>query len=142
MSRCWPFIALFFAMNMRAFAADLPLNIALPTENRALLRGDGAEFYQVIERNLHGVISYPWQGGQYGFVRDPRDLARETVYTRFHEGMDIRPLQRDARGEPLDEVRAMADGKVVYTNQRAGTSNRSEERRVGKECRREMSPTK
>jgi murein DD-endopeptidase MepM/ murein hydrolase activator NlpD len=123
MSRCWPFIALFFAMNMRAFAADLPLNLALPTENRALLRGDGAEFYQVIERNLHGVISYPWQGGQYGFVRDPRDLAGETVYTRFHEGMDIRPLQRDARGEPLDEVRAMADGKVVYTNQRAGTSN-------------------
>ena len=46
-----------------------------------------------------------------------------TVFTRFHEGMDIRPLHRDARGEPLDEVRAIADGKVVYTTRAAGASN-------------------
>jgi hypothetical protein len=37
--------------------------------------------------------------------------------------MDIRPMRRDGRGEPLDEVRAIADGKVVYTNQAAGASN-------------------
>ena len=99
------------------------VNLGLPTENTALLRGDGADFYQVIERNLHGVISHPWQGGQYGFVRDPRELGGDTVYTRFHEGMDIQPMRRDGRGEPLDEVRAMADGKVVYTSKQAGYSN-------------------
>ncbi len=114
---------LILVMSAIARAEDAPVNLTLPTDNTALLRGDGADFYQVIERNLHGVISYPWQGGQYGFVRDPVETAAGTVYTRFHEGMDIRPLRRDARGEPLDEVRAMADGKVVYTNQAAGASN-------------------
>ena len=45
------------------------------------------------------------------------------VYTRFHEGIDIRPMHRDANGEPLDEVRAIADGKVVHTNLVPGYSN-------------------
>jgi hypothetical protein len=58
------------------------------------------------------VISHPWQGGQYGFVRDPVETAAGTIYTRFHEGMDIRPMRRDARGEPIDEVRAVAGARV------------------------------
>jgi len=99
------------------------VKLSLPTDNTALLRGDGADFYQVIERNLHGAISYPWQGGQYGFVRDPRELDGETVYTRFHEGMDVRPVHRDVHGEPLDDVHAIADGHVVYSNQIPGASN-------------------
>src|SRR5207253_2927370 len=76
-----------------------------------------------IERNYNGVKSTPWEGGQYGFVRDPTDTAGGVVYTRFHEGIDIRPLHRDAHGEPLDEVRAIADGKVTYTNLVPGYSN-------------------
>jgi murein DD-endopeptidase MepM/ murein hydrolase activator NlpD len=114
---------LFLGPALLARADDGPLKLALPTDNTALLRGDNAEFYQVIERNLHGVISQPWQGGQYGFVRDPVETAAGMIYTRFHEGMDIRPMRRDAKGEPLDEVRAIADGKVVYANQAAGASN-------------------
>ena len=51
------------------------------------------------------------------------DTAGGVVYTRFHEGIDIRPLHRDANGEPLDEVRAIADGKVVHVNPVAGYSN-------------------
>jgi hypothetical protein len=43
--------------------------------------------------------------------------------TRFHEGMEIKPVHRDARGEPLYEVRAIASGTVVYTNKVAGHSN-------------------
>jgi len=114
---------LFLAMTASAHADDAPLNLTLPTDNTALLRGDGADFYQVIERNLHGVISSPWEGGQYGFVRDPVETAAGPVCTRFHEGMDIRPLHRDAQGEPLDEVRAIADGRVVYASRAAGASN-------------------
>ena len=34
---------------------------------------------------------------QYGFVRDPVETAAGIIYTRLHEGIDIRPLQRDAR---------------------------------------------
>jgi murein DD-endopeptidase MepM/ murein hydrolase activator NlpD len=93
-----------------------PLNLALPTDNDAIYRGDGAEFYQYIERDYQGVKSTPWEGGQYGFVRNPAETSAGTIYTRFHEGIDIRPLQRDERGEPTDPVRAIAAGVVVHTN--------------------------
>ena len=41
----------------------------------------------------------------------------------MHEGLDIRCVQRDKRGEPLDPVLATADGDVAYINTRAGYSN-------------------
>ena len=99
------------------------LDLALPTDNDALFSGDGPAFYQYIERDYRGVKSTPWEGGQYGFVRDPKGTAAGVVYTRFHEGIDIRCLHRDANGEPLDEVRAVADGKVVHVNVVPGYSN-------------------
>lgn len=117
------FALLFLPMSAFARADDTPLHLVLPTDNTALLRGDNSDFYQVIERNLQGVISYPWQGGQYGFVRDPVETAAGTLYKRFHEGIDIRPLRRDARGEPLDDVRAIGAGKVVYVSLASGASN-------------------
>ena len=106
-----------------AHSIGQPLDLVLPTDNDALYRGDGAAFYQVIARDFQGVQSMPWEGGQYGFVRDPVETPNGIVYKRFHEGIDIRPMSRDARGEPLDEVRAIADGKVAHTNQVAGFSN-------------------
>src|SRR5438046_9194383 len=98
------------------------LDLALPTDNDALFSGGGPAFYQYIERNYKGVKSTPWEGGQYGFVRDPTDTVGGVVYSRFHVGIDIRPLLRDAHGEPLDEVLAIADGRVVYVNSVAGYS--------------------
>lgn len=99
------------------------LDIALPTANDAIYRGDGAAFYQHIERDYKGTKSTPWEGGQYGFVRDPIETANGLVYTRFHEGIDIRPLNRDAAGEPTDEIHAIAAGKVVHVNPVPGYSN-------------------
>jgi murein DD-endopeptidase MepM/ murein hydrolase activator NlpD len=104
-------------------AQNHDLDLVLPTDNDALFSGDGPAFYQYIERNYNGVKSTPWEGGQYGFVRDPKGTASGVVYTRFHEGIDIRPVHRDANGEPLDEVRAIADGKVVHVNLVPGYSN-------------------
>lgn len=109
-------ILFFFQAMTLAHIRGEELNLSLPTENDALFRGGGAEFYQHIERDFHGVKSTPWEGGQYGFVRNPIETAAGLVYTRFHEGIDIRPLRRDARGEPLDAVRAIADGTVAYVN--------------------------
>jgi len=106
-----------------AMGQNQTLDLVLPTDNDALFSGGGAAFYQHIERNFKGLKSTPWEGGQYGFVRDPTDTAGGLVYTRFHEGIDIRPLHRDAHGEPLDEVRAIADGKVVHVNSVPGYSN-------------------
>ena len=99
------------------------LDLSLPTDNDALFSDDGAAFYQYIERDYKGQKSTPWQGGQYGFVRDPTDTGAGTVYTRFHEGIDIRPVHRDAHGDPLDEIRAIADGKIVHVNAVPSYSN-------------------
>jgi len=99
------------------------VDLALPTDNDAIFHGGGPDFYQYVERDYRGEKSTPWEGGQYGFVRDPEQTRAGVVYTRFHEGIDIRCLHRDERGEPLDEVRAIAEGKVVYTNSVPGYSN-------------------
>ena len=99
------------------------LNLALPTENDALFKGGGPEFYQHIVRDFKGVVSRPWQGGQYGFVRNPVETPAGIIFTRFHEGLDIRPVRRDPSGTPLDEVRAIAEGTVVHVNLVPGYSN-------------------
>src|SRR5689334_19852947 len=67
------------------------LNLALPTDNDAIFRGGGSEFYQYIDRDYQGVKSKPWEGGRYGFVRNPVATPAGFVYSRFHEGIDIRP---------------------------------------------------
>ena len=104
-------------------ALGQPVNIILPTENHGLLTGDNAAFYQYVKRDFEGVVSTPWEGGQYGFVRNPRRCGTTVLDTRFHEGMDIRPLHRDANGEPLDVIHAIADGDVVYANNVPSASN-------------------
>ncbi len=105
-----------------AVSAQTP-RLILPTANDALFRGDGEAFYQYVERNVQGVISYPWEGGQYGFSRDPHETGTGTVFTHFHEGVDIRPLRRDAQGEPLDDVVSVAAGRVVHVNNEPRHSN-------------------
>ena len=108
---------------LRAQEKEQPLDINLPTANTALYTGEYDKFYQVVERDFEGVKSTPWQGGQYGFVRDPVETPQGIVYTRFHEGVDIKPLQRDAGGMPLDPVMSIANGTVAYANATAGFSN-------------------
>src|SRR3712207_2672792 len=100
--RCIFFASATVAAALSLFAqttADL-LNLALPTENDALFSGGGPAFYQYIARDFKGVKSTPWQGGQYGFVRNPRETSGGLIYTLFHEGIEIRPVRRDEKGEP------------------------------------------
>jgi hypothetical protein len=106
----------FLHFSIMAQTDRIVVDLVLPTDNDALFSGNGPAFYQYVERDFKGVKSTPWEGGQYGFVRDPVETSAGVVYTRFHEGIDVKPLRRDARDEPLDEVRAIADGKVVHTN--------------------------
>jgi peptidoglycan LD-endopeptidase LytH len=41
----------------------------------------------------------------------------------MHEGLDIRSVQRDQRGEPTDPIYATADGTVAYINANPALSN-------------------
>src|SRR5258707_3342511 len=117
------FALLFSAPMTIQTAQNQVLDLVLPTDNDALLSGDGPAFYQSVDRDYSGVKSNPWEGGPYGFDRDPKSTGEGVVYTRFHEGIDIRSVHRDANGEPLDEVRAIADGEVVHINPVSGYSN-------------------
>jgi hypothetical protein len=56
-----------------------------------------------------------WRSGMFGCVRSEG--------YRFHEGLDIRSLQHDKRGEPTDPVLASADGTVVYISRKPALSN-------------------
>ena len=96
----------------------------LPTENDALFRGDMEGFYMYCDRTFEDVHSQPWEAGSYGMVRNPfRASDQKVMFSRFHEGIDIKPMRRDAAGEPLDEVRPIAPGRVVYACARPGLSN-------------------
>jgi murein DD-endopeptidase MepM/ murein hydrolase activator NlpD len=92
------------------------LKLLLPTSNDALLRGDEAGFYQDLERTIPGMRRYRWEGGRYGFVRNEARTPAGRIFSRLHQGVDIRPLHRDRNGVPLDTVRAIDDGTVVYVN--------------------------
>ena len=109
-------LAAVFLLCLIRPASAQPLNLRLPTDNAGLLEGDLPGFYQYTDRTYQGRKSTPWQGGQYGFVRNLKDIGGEVVYARFHEGLDIKPMRRNPAGDPLDAVRAIDEGTVVYTN--------------------------
>ncbi len=113
------FSLLFFALLSPALALDL----RLPTDNGALLVGDGRGYFQFVDRNFEGTKSTPWEGGQFGFVRDARRVGNRIAYARFHEGLDVKPTQRDQKGNPLDDVHPILPGTVVYVTASASLSN-------------------
>jgi murein DD-endopeptidase MepM/ murein hydrolase activator NlpD len=81
-----------------------------PTANQALYEpGNELKFFATTAPDK------PWTSGSFGCVRDDG--------WRMHEGLDIRHLHTDKRGEPTDPVMATADGTMVYFNKKAGLSN-------------------
>lgn len=88
-------------------AAALPFQ--LPTANRAVLNPSGGE------KAFAGTAGHPWISGTFGCIRSGGG--------KFHEGLDIRSVERDRRGEPTDPVRSTADGTVAYVNTRPSLSN-------------------
>lgn len=96
--------------------------LIFPTNNEKIFE-DPPAFYMHTNRWEEGVNLKPWQGGKYGFVRNKLRTQIGDVFTRLHEGIDIRPVERDEKGNPLDEVKAISDGVVVYVNSDSWKSN-------------------
>lgn len=103
--------AMFFAASVLlapALFGQTPFQF--PTANHALFEPGGElRFFAPT------TVDKPWTSGAFGCVRD-------NGY-RMHEGLDIRSLQHDRRGEPTDPVMATADGVVAYFSKKAGLSN-------------------
>lgn len=107
-----------------ALQAAEPLQLSLPTDNRALLDNKPEDFYMYVHRSFGGESSKPWTAGQYGFVRTlVKTESDGIIATKFHEGLDIKPDKRDSSGRPADEVRAISEGVVAYVNPNSGGSN-------------------
>ena len=81
----------------------------LPTANHKLFEPGHEEQFFV------GTIGKPWTSGRFGCVRSEG--------WQMHEGIDIKCLQRDKKGEPIDPVMAAADGTVIYYNAKPSLSN-------------------
>jgi len=112
------------AIAITTLVAPAPAQLFdFPTDNRALIDGRPEEFYMYVNRNFQGKKSTPWTGGQYGYTRNPAISGGKTIYRRHHEGIDIKPVRRDANGEPLDMVTASADGVVVHASSDPRASN-------------------
>ena len=115
---------LFLLSCTLALHAAEPLKITLPTDNRALLEGSPEDFYMWVPRTFENEVSRPWTAGQYGFVRTVvRTEGEGVIATKFHEGLDIKPILRDKNFNPLDEVRSIASGEVVHVNNSRGASS-------------------
>lgn len=98
-----------FALLLASGIVAVGQPFRLPTANPALFEPGGEAQYFV------GTAGKPWTSGTFGCVRSEGH--------QFHEGIDIRCVQRDARGEPADLVVATADGSVCYINRRPSLSN-------------------
>lgn len=87
------------------------LDLCMPTANEFLFQpGQEEKFFQ-------STVSGTWESGQYGCVRKGR------YGPSFHEGVDIKCLQRDRKGEPTDPVHAVSNGTVAFVNRSPGQSN-------------------
>jgi len=98
---------LFLFLSVQFAALAQPFH--LPTANQALFEKGGEEKFFV------GTPGHSWTSGCFGCVRSGG--------RQMHEGLDIKCLQRDKRGEPTDPVMASADGTVMYMNNRPSLSN-------------------
>lgn len=86
----------------------------LPTDNQMLFSKTHPD------RFFQPTFSGRTISATFGYVRSP---GKRNQFTRFHEGIDIRPLERDEDREPRDAVHAAGDGTVVYVCRRESASN-------------------
>ena len=117
------FPALIIAFCAPAWAQNLVFR--LPTDNTALFSTGGDDYFMYVDRLFEGEATKPWQAGTYGMVRNPfrPQPGAAVMFSRFHEGIDVKPIRRDANGIPQDEVRPIAPGRVVHVNDAPGLSN-------------------
>jgi murein DD-endopeptidase MepM/ murein hydrolase activator NlpD len=85
------------------------LEIAWPTPNPAYF--EGKPITEFIQPTASGEI----ESGLFG--------CRRSGGAQFHEGLDLKPLKRDRRGEPVDPIFAAMAGVVRHINRNPGDSN-------------------
>ncbi len=90
-------------------ASAARIEISWPTPNRAWEQGRSYESW------VQPTVSGEPESGLFGGVRSGG--------RQFHEGLDIRAVAHDVRGEPVDRITAAMDGVVRHVNNASGGSN-------------------
>jgi len=90
-------------------AAGPRIELAWPTPNTAYLEGKPQSAY------LQPTVSGEVESGLFGCVRSSGG--------QFHEGVDLKPIYRDKRGEATDDIFASMAGVIRHVNLRAGESS-------------------
>ncbi|WP_404421020.1 M23 family metallopeptidase [Nibricoccus sp. IMCC34717] len=97
------------SLALLATAHAQRVELVWPTPNRAFMEGKGYEAF--VQPTASGVA----ESGLFGSVRSGG--------AQFHEGIDLKPVSRDRRGEPADSVFAVMPGVVRHISRVAGNSN-------------------
>lgn len=90
-------------------AAGPRIELVWPTPNTAYIEGKPHDAY--VQPTVSGEVT----SGLFGCVRSNG--------TQFHEGLDLKPVSRDKRGEATDEIYATMAGVVRHVNAKAGASS-------------------
>lgn len=103
-------VQLVFCFLLLALTATAQrVEIMWPTPNSAWEKGGGIESF------LQPTVSGDPESGLFGCVR--------TAGRQFHEGLDLKSIARDRRGEATDQIFAAMDGVVRYVATNPGESN-------------------
>lgn len=105
---CYPLLWLLALLPGAALAAERAV-LVWPTPQTAWV--EGKPLTSILQ---HAGSGDPDSGG-FGGVRSGG--------SQFHEGIDIRPVARDRRGEPTDDVFAAISGVVRHVSSAAGDSS-------------------
>ena len=101
----WIALGLFPAL----LVAGPRIELSWPTPNTAYLEGKPIDAY--VQPTVSGEVA----SGLFGCVRSGGG--------QFHEGVDLKPVSRDRRGEATDDIFATMSGVVRHINLRSGESS-------------------
>ena len=101
--------ATFLLLICGALSAEASSNIFWPTPNASYFEGER------LDSSLQPTQSGKLESALFGCVRENG--------RRFHEGLDLKPIGRDSRGEATDAIFAITFGRVAYINKKAGNSS-------------------
>lgn len=96
-------------VSTAALAAGPRIEVVWPTPNTAYLEGKPIDAY--VQPTVSGEVT----SGLFGCVRSGG--------LQFHEGVDLKPVSRDKRGEATDDIFATMAGVVRHVSHKAGESS-------------------
>ncbi|MEO0510091.1 MAG: peptidoglycan DD-metalloendopeptidase family protein [Verrucomicrobiota bacterium] len=100
---------LLFGIMLPLCAIAATAGLTWPTPNPAFQKGERLEAF------VQSTVSGRVESGLFGCVRNGG--------AKFHEGLDLFPIKRDARGEAADPVYAILPGRVVHVSRTSGHSS-------------------